>query len=109
LKKILLLLLLSSILISCSKGFKPEEVKTIENDIKQKYESSGWQNVDVSLVKDSDFHLTGFVKGTSTNLSTFDTSLYEGTYGRSAPRYSKTANCTATKDMDTSKYVWSCK
>jgi hypothetical protein len=96
-KKILISTILLSLLFGCSKGFKQEEIKSIENEIKQSYIKKGWHEVEVTLVKNSDYQLTGFVKGISGQLSY---------YLQVIPL---TASCNVTKDMDSNKYFWTCK
>jgi hypothetical protein len=96
-KKILFVTIFSLLLFGCNKGFKPEEIQSIENEIKQSYIKKGWHEVEVTLVKNSDYQLTGFVKGISGQLSY---------YFQVIPL---SASCNVTKDMDSNKYFWTCK
>ena len=94
-------------LSGCSKGFKPEEIKSIENEIKNNYERREWENVNVTLIQVSDYKLTGNVAGTTTsqNPSVLIRQMFLG----SITQYEVSAKCEASKDMNSNKYIWSCK
>jgi hypothetical protein len=86
-KKLFFVLLTTVALISCSKSFTPKQIAQIENDIKLEYEKMPlWGDASVTLIKESDNRLTGFVKS----------------------EHGYTHKCTVTLDKDGGKWFWEC-
>ena len=74
--------------------FKEEDIAKTETDIRTNYEQRGFIVEQVSLIKESDRQLSGYVKF------------------RKAGLFSKvqlSRNCVATMDADSGKYIWECK
>ncbi len=91
----LLLVLLSLLTTACSRKFTEADVQKTESDIRNQFEQKGFVVEQVSMVIDSDRHMTGYA-----------------TMRKSAGLLSKldiTKNCTATMDERDGKYFWQCK
>lgn len=65
-----------------------------EADIKSHYEDQGFEVQQVNLIKDSDRHLSGYVKIMRAS-------------GIIRPQLMK--NCVASMDVDSGKSIWECK
>jgi virulence-associated protein VapD len=90
----LIFILVSVACTSTSPRFKEEDISKTETDIRTNFEQHGFIVEQVSLIKESDRRLSGYVKM------------------RKAGLFSKiplTKNCIATMDADSSKYIWECK
>jgi hypothetical protein len=80
---------------SCTSRFRGNDIANAESAIRTDFERQGYTVEQVSLIKESDRRLSGFIK-----------------MRKSAGQLSKiqlTRNCVATMDADSSKYIWECK
>jgi len=80
---------------SCSSKFSEADVTGIEANIKAEFEQKGFVVEQVSMVKDADRHMTGFVKLKKPGLLTGRLEIHK--------------DCTATMDADSGKSIWECK
>jgi hypothetical protein len=80
---------------SCSSRFSEADVTKTETDIRTQFEQKGFVVEQVSMIKDSDRHLSGFAKVRKPGLIVGKLEL--------------TKNCTATMDADSGKSIWECK
>lgn len=82
--------------IACTSGptFREADVTSAESNIRTEFEQKGFIVEQVSMVKDSDRQLSGFVKMRKPGLFS---------------KIELTKNCTATMDMDSGKSIWECK
>jgi nucleoside diphosphate kinase len=80
---------------ACSSKFSQADVQRTETEIKADFEQKGFVVEQVSMVKDSDRHMTGVAK----------VHKAEGFFSK----LELTKNCTATMDVDSGKSVWDCK
>jgi protein involved in sex pheromone biosynthesis len=96
-KKLAVLALTTFALITtaCSSKFTEADVQRIEGEIKTQFEQKGLVVEQVSMVKDSDRHMTGFAK----------VHKADGLFSK----IEVTRNCTATMDTDSGKSIWDCK
>jgi hypothetical protein len=97
-KKIGLLCLpiwLAILTAACSSKFNEADVQRTETDIRTQFEQKGFVVEQVSLVKDSERHMTGFAKVHKPGLILGKLEI--------------TKNCTATMDADSGKSLWECK
>jgi virulence-associated protein VapD len=82
--------------IACtSRQFHEDDIARTETDIRTNFEQHGFTVEQVSLVKESDRRLSGFVK-----------------FRKSSGLFSKAQlnkNCVATMDIDSGKWIWECK
>jgi hypothetical protein len=76
------------------KVFSEADVEREQADIKSHYEDQGFEVQQVALIKDSDRHLSGYVK-------------YRKASGFIRPQLMR--NCAATMDVDTGKSIWECR
>lgn len=76
------------------KVFSEADVARAQADIKSRYEDQGFEVQEVALIKDSDRHLSGYVK-------------FRRASGIIRPQL--TRNCVASMDVDTGKSIWECK
>jgi hypothetical protein len=76
------------------KAFSEADVTRTQADIKSHYEDQGFEVQQVNLIKDSDRHLSGYVK-------------YRKASGFIRPQF--TRNCVASMDVDTGKSIWECR
>ncbi len=76
------------------KVFSEADVVHAQADIKSHYEDQGFEVQQVNLIKDSDRHLSGYVKIRKAS-------------GIIRPQFTK--NCAASMDVDTGKSIWECK
>jgi virulence-associated protein VapD len=81
--------------IACNTKYTEADVQQTQTDIKTQLEQKGFVVEQVSMVKDSDRHMTGFAK----------VHKADGLFSK----LELTKNCTATKDMDSGKSIWECK
>jgi hypothetical protein len=81
--------------IACSSRFSEADVTRTESDIKTQFEQKGFVVEQVSMIKDSDRHLSGFAKVRKPGLILGKLDI--------------TKNCTATMDADSGKSIWECK
>jgi hypothetical protein len=88
-------LLLAVVACTSSPKFREADVTNTELDIRAQFEQKGFIVDQVSLVKDSNRQLAGFVKMRKSGLLLGKVEL--------------TKNCTATMDMDSGKAIWECK
>jgi hypothetical protein len=85
---------LSIVIIGCSRKYSEADVNQTEAEIRTQFEQKGLVVEQVSMVKDSDRHMTGFVK-----------------FHKSSGLFSKvdvSRNCTAAMDADSGKSLWQC-
>jgi PBP1b-binding outer membrane lipoprotein LpoB len=85
---------LSVFLASCSSGFRDAEIQNVKKDIQSKFESEGFTVTEVSLIRESDFKLTGFVRVEKKIL---------------VVPLKLTKNCTVTMDNTSRQTLWECK
>ncbi|MGB6386868.1 MAG: hypothetical protein WBD25_18115 [Terriglobales bacterium] len=76
------------------KVFSEADVTRAQADIKSHYEDQGFEVQQVALIKDSDRHLSGYVK-------------FRRASGIIRPQL--TRNCVASMDVDSGKSIWECK
>jgi hypothetical protein len=74
--------------------FSEADVTRAQEDIKSHFEDQGFEVQQVALIKDSDRHLSGYVKIRKAS-------------GIIRPQFMK--NCSATMDVDTGKSIWECR
>jgi hypothetical protein len=75
------------------KVFSEADVTRLQTDIKSHFEDRNFEVQQVALIKDSDRHLSGYVK-------------FRRASGFIRPQLTK--NCVATMDVDTGKSIWEC-
>ena len=83
------------ILTACSAKYTEANVQQTETDIRSQFEQKGFVVEQVSMVKDSDRHMTGFAKVHKPGLLLSKLEI--------------TKNCTATMDADSGKSIWECR
>jgi hypothetical protein len=91
----LIFLLASVACTSTSPKFRQEDIAKTETDIRTNFEQRAFTVEQVSMIKESDRRLSGYVK-----------------FRKSSGLFSKaqlSKNCVATMDADSSKYIWECK
>ena len=76
------------------KVFSEADVTKAQEQITHDYQNRGFEVEQVNLIKDSDRHLSGFVK-------------FRRASGIIRPQLTKT--CTATMDQDSGKYIYGCQ
>lgn len=76
------------------KVFSEVDVTRAQADIKSHYEDQGFEVQQVNLIKDSDRHLSGYVK-------------FRKASGIIRPQLTK--NCVASMDVDSGKSIWECR
>lgn len=76
------------------KVFSEADVARTQADIKSHYEDQGFEVQQVNLIKDSDRHLSGYVKVRKAS-------------GIIRPQFTK--NCVSSMDVDSGKSIWECK
>lgn len=76
------------------KVFSEADVTKAQEEITHDYQNKGFEVEQVSLIKDSDRHLSGFVK-------------FRKVSGIIRPQLTKT--CAATMDQDSGKYIYGCQ
>jgi hypothetical protein len=76
------------------KVFSEADVTKAQEGITHDYQNKGWEVEQVALIKDSDRHLSGFVKIRKAS-------------GIIRPQLTK--KCTATMDQDSGKYIYGCQ
>ncbi len=76
------------------KVFSEADVTRAQADIKSHYEDQGFEVQQVALIKDSDRHLSGYVK-------------FRRASGIIRPQLTK--NCVASMDVDSGKSIWECR
>jgi|SRR5208282_2976351 len=79
---------------SAPKVFSEADVTRTQADIKSHYEDNGFEVQQVALIKDSDHHLSGYVKIRKAS-------------GIIRPQFTK--NCVASMDVDSGKSIWECR
>jgi hypothetical protein len=92
----LITVLLSS-LIACTSNsqFREEDIARTETEIRTNFEQRGFTVEQVSLIKESDRRLSGYVKFKKTS------GLFK--------KVELSKNCVATMDADSRNYIWECK
>lgn len=80
---------------SCSSRFSDADVTKTESDIKTQFEQKGFEVEQVSMIRDSDRHMSGFAKVRKPGLILGKLEL--------------TKSCTATMDAGSGKSIWQCK
>lgn len=80
---------------ACSSQFSQADVQRTESDIRTQFEQKGFLVEQVSMVKDSNRHMTGFAKIKKP--------------GVILSKLEITKSCTATMDADSGKSIWECK
>ncbi len=86
---------IASVACTSSPKFKEDDIAKTETDIRTNFEQHGFIVEQVSLIKESDRRLSGFVK-----------------FRKSSGLFSKAQlmkNCTATMGVDSAQYIWECK
>jgi hypothetical protein len=76
------------------KVFSEAEVSRAQEEITHDYQNKGFEVEQVSLIKDSDRHLSGFVK-------------FRKASGIIRPQLVR--KCSATMDQDSGKYIYGCQ
>jgi hypothetical protein len=76
------------------KVFSQADVTRAQDQITHDYENKGFDVEQVSLIKDSDRHLSGFIR-------------FRRASGIMRPQLTK--NCSATMDEDSGKYIYGCR
>jgi hypothetical protein len=76
------------------KAFSEADVTKAQEQITNDYQNKGFQVEQVNLIKDSDRHLSGYVK-------------FRRASGIFRPQLTKT--CSATMDQDSGKYIYGCQ
>lgn len=76
------------------KVFSEADISKAQEEITHEYQNKGFEVEQVSLIKDSDRHLSGFVK-------------FRRASGIIRPQLTKT--CSATMDQDSGKYIYGCQ
>lgn len=74
--------------------FSENDVARAQVDIKTQYENQGFMVEQISLIKDSDRHLSGYIK-------------YRKASGIIRPQITK--NCVDSMDVDSGKSIWQCR
>lgn len=74
--------------------FSQADVTKAQEEIAHDYQNRGFEVEQVSLIKDSDRHLSGFVK-------------FRRASGIIRPQFTKA--CSATMDQDSGKYIYGCQ
>lgn len=74
--------------------FSEADVTKAQEEITHDYQNKGFQVEQISLIKDSDRHLSGFVK-------------FRKASGIIRPLWVK--KCAATMDQDSGKYIYGCQ
>lgn len=74
--------------------FSQADVAKAQEQITNDYQNKGFEVEQINLVKDSDRHLSGYVRIRKAS-------------GLIRPQLTK--NCAATMDQDSGKYIWECK
>ena len=90
-----LVFLLASLACTSSSKFKEDDLAKTESEIKSDFEQRGFTVEQVSMIKESDRRLSGFVK-----------------FRKSSGLFSKVElkkDCTATMDVDSGKSIWECR
>ncbi len=82
------------LLVACSSGFRDAEIQSVKKDIRTKFESEGFTVTEVSLVRESNYKLTGFVRVEKKVL---------------VVPLKLTKNCTVTMDNTSRQTLWECK
>jgi hypothetical protein len=90
-----LILLLAALAVGCGSKFSEADVTRTEAEIKTKFEQDGFVVEQVSMVKDSDRHMTGFAR------------IHKP--GMILSKLELNKNCTATMDVDSGKSIWQCR
>jgi hypothetical protein len=75
---------------SCSSEFSEGDIDAAKSAIRTEFEKEGYTVEEVSLIKESDRRLSGFVRLKKSDLRV-------------------TEDCTATMSADSPKYIWECK
>ncbi|HEY3974632.1 MAG TPA: hypothetical protein VGM18_16625 [Candidatus Sulfotelmatobacter sp.] len=99
-RKVGILLLAVSMATACSSApkFSQADVQKTEADIRAKLEQKGFIVEQVSMIRDSDRHMSGFAKTQVKQTGLLHTKLVE-----------VNKNCTATMDESTNQFIWECK
>jgi virulence-associated protein VapD len=88
-------ILVAAMATACSSHYSQTDVAKMESDIKAQFEQKGFVVEQVSMIKDSDRHMTGFAK------------VHKP--GVLLSKLEVTKNCTAAMDADSGKSIWECK
>jgi hypothetical protein len=80
---------------ACNSRFSEADVTKAEADIRTDFEQKGFVVEQVSMIRDSDRHMSGFAKVRKPGLLLGKLEL--------------TKNCTATMDTDSGKYLLQCR
>jgi hypothetical protein len=76
------------------KVFSEADVTKAQDEITHDYQNKGWEVEQVALIRDSDRHLSGYVK-------------LRRASGILRPQLTK--KCAATMDQDSGKYIYGCQ
>ena len=74
--------------------FREAEVAKAEADIRTQYESKGFTVEQVSMIKESDRRLSGYIRVRKS---------------KGLVKLEFSQNCAATMDADSGRYIWECK
>lgn len=85
----------SSSTVAPQPKFSEADIQKTEADIRTKFEQKGFIVEQVSMVRDSDRHMSGYAKMRKPGLV--------------MSRIDLTRNCTATMDEGTGQSIWECK
>lgn len=98
------------LLTGCSKGFSDAEIIEIERAIKVTYEKKGWYDIQVTLLRESETKLIGFIKGKKEDIdwvTKYDNS--GNPYRTGSPKeFNLSLECIAKKDIKSEKSFWEC-
>jgi len=78
---------------ACSSKFSQSDIAKAQEQITNEYQQKGFEVQQINIVKDSDRHLSGFVRIRKAS-------------GLIRPQLTK--NCAATMDQDSGRYIWEC-
>jgi hypothetical protein len=90
-----LLFLACACMTACSSRFHQADVARTEADIRAQYEQKGFIVEQVSLIQDSDRHLSGYARMRKPGLI--------------LSRIDLTKNCSAVMDEQSGRFIWECK
>jgi hypothetical protein len=88
-------ILVVAIATACTSHFTEADVARMESDIKANFEQKGLVVEQVSMIKDSDRHMSGYAK------------VHKP--GVLLSKFEVTKSCTATMDTDSGRSIWQCK
>jgi hypothetical protein len=87
--------LVLAVCTACSSRFTQADVAKTELGIRTQFEQKGFVVEEVNLVRDSDWHVSGYARVRKPGLI--------------LSRLDMTKNCTATMDEGSGKSIWECR